>query len=102
MQVFRYTVEEMASFRTPNEPLPPAELIAELSDGTKVKRRGPRMRACSEKNEKGKLCAGHLKRWFTAPPEIISGYGDELYRCEKCRTIYLPYPGEDRSPTVGW
>src|SRR5260221_14770043 len=28
-----------------------------LSDGTKVKRRVPRMRACKETDEKGKLCA---------------------------------------------
>jgi len=92
----------MSSFRVSGQPLPPSELIAELPDGTKVKRRGPRMRACSEKNDKGKLCAGHLKRWFHIPAEIQSQYGAEIYRCEKCKTIYLPFPGEDRTGTLGW
>ena len=28
----------------------------------KIKKNG--QRACNEKNEKGKFCGGHLKRWF--------------------------------------
>jgi hypothetical protein len=28
----------------------------------KIKTRKPKQRACDERNEKGKLCAGHLKR----------------------------------------
>jgi len=28
----------------------------------KIKKEG--QRACNEKNEKGKFCGGHLKRWF--------------------------------------
>jgi hypothetical protein len=28
----------------------------------KIKARKPKQRACDERNEKGKLCAGHLKR----------------------------------------
>ena len=28
----------------------------------KIKKQG--QRACNEKNEKGKFCGGHLKRWF--------------------------------------
>src|SRR4029077_9785270 len=47
-----------------DKPVPVAELIDTLSDGTKVKRRIPRMRACNEKDAKEKLCAGHLKRWY--------------------------------------
>src|SRR5258708_5250480 len=58
----KYTVSD--------KPVPVSELVATLSDGTKVKRRVPRMRACNEKDEKGKMCAGHLKRWFF--------YGDEV------------------------
>src|ERR1041385_8014312 len=55
-----------------DKPVPVAELVDTLSDGTKVKRRVPRMRACNEKDAKGKLCAGHLKRWYF--------FGDEVKR----------------------
>lgn len=41
-----------------------AKVVDTLSDGTKVKVRLPRMRACDEKDGKNKLCAGHLKRWY--------------------------------------
>lgn len=71
-----------------------AELIETLESGVKVKRRAPRMRACDEPNAKGKLCTGHLKRWFHAPAEVRARFGTELYRCERCRTIYLPNPDE--------
>jgi len=30
----------------------------------KVKVKKPGQRACNEKNDKGKFCGGHLKRWF--------------------------------------
>lgn len=61
------------------------------------------MRACSEKDAKGKLCAGHLKRWFDTPAEIRTSFGEELYRCEKCKTIYLPFLGEiPRTGTLSW
>ena len=52
----------------PDSPAPVAELVATLSDGTKVKQRIPRMRACNEKGPKDKLCAGHLKRWYFLLP----------------------------------
>ena len=58
----KYTVSD--------KPVPVSELVATLSDGTKVKRRVPRMRACNEKDEKGKMCAGHLKRWFFFGDEV--------------------------------
>lgn len=60
----------------------------------KVKTRKPKQRACDEKNEKGKLCAGHLKRWFEFPAEIetLIGKGAEIYRCEFCQTLYRPDP----------
>ena len=67
----------------------------------KVKTRLPHQRACNEKNEKGKLCAGHLKRWSGASEELKRQYGEELYRCEHCHTIYLPTPGfNSRSGTL--
>jgi len=63
----------------------------------KVKKLG--QRACNEKNEKGKFCGGHLKRWFymTDATEqdcgcIAKAWGPdvEVYRCEHCKTLYLP------------
>ena len=65
------------------------------SAAPKVKTRLPYQRACYEKNEKGKLCAGHLKRWYGYGEEIKKQYGAnaEIYRCEYCHTIYLPAPG---------
>jgi hypothetical protein len=86
-------------------PVPGAELVATLSDGTKVKRRLPRMRACNEKKAGGKICAGHLKRSWVTNDEVdrLLGKNAELYRCEKCRTIYLPNPDEKpRSGTLSY
>ena len=67
-------------------------LVLTLSDGTKVKRRIPRQRACNELGEKGKICAGHLKRWFFFGEEVKQRFGPnaEIYRCEHCHTLYLP------------
>lgn len=70
-----------------------------------VKTRLPRQRACNEKNDKGKICAGHLKRWYLFEGEIAARFGKdaELYRCEKCKTIYLPNPEEEpRTATLAW
>jgi hypothetical protein len=61
---------------------------------TKIKVRKHRQRACDEKDAKGKLCAGHLKRWYDYPKEIerIVGPNAEIYRCEFCKTLYRPDP----------
>lgn len=77
------------------------EFLEKLSDGTRVKRRLLRMRACNEKDDKGKLCAGHLKRWYFFGAEVKEKYGAdaEVYRCERCKTLYLPNP--DESPRSG-
>lgn len=82
-------------------PVIPAVDVGELSDGTKIRIRAPRMRACSMKDDKGKLCAGHLKRWYKFGEELRQKYGAdaEIYRCEKCKTVYLPNPEE--SPRTG-
>ena len=88
-----------------DKPVPVAELVATLGDGTKVKRRIPRMRACNEKDEKGKLCAGHLKRWYRFGGEIRSLYGEEaeIYRCAHCQTLYLPNLEEEpRTGTLAY
>ena len=96
---------EDQDYVAPATPVPAAQLVDTLSDGTKVKVRIPRMRACDEKNDKGKICAGHLKRWFFYGEELERKYGKdaEIYRCEHCRTIYLPNPEEaPRSGTLSW
>ncbi|MBA4182157.1 MAG: hypothetical protein C0506_16345 [Anaerolinea sp.] len=88
-------------YAEPVREIPQAEDIGEMSDGTKIRRRAPRMRACSLKNDKGKLCAGHLKRWYFFPSEVAERFGAdaELYRCERCLTIYLP--NEQEQPRSG-
>ena len=86
---------------TPEDP----QLVTVLSDGKKVKRRLLKQRACNEKDEKAKLCAGHLKRWYTFGPELADKYGKdaEIYRCENCKTVYLPNPEEQpRSGTLAY
>jgi hypothetical protein len=88
-----------------DKPVPVSELVDTLSDGTKVKRRTPRMRACNEKDEKGKLCAGHLKRWYFFGDEVKQKFGAdaEVYRCEHCKTLYLPNPEEQpRTGTLSY
>ncbi len=69
----------------------------------KVKFKKPGQRACNEKNEKGKFCGGHLKRWFYMADVLERACGDvakawgkdaEVYRCEHCKTLYLPNPEE--------
>jgi hypothetical protein len=58
----------------------------------KIKTKKRTQRACDEKDEKGKLCCGHLKRWYDYPPEIAAlvGPNEEIYRCEFCKTLYKP------------
>lgn len=75
----------------------------------KVKYKKPLQRACNEPNEKGKLCGGHLKRWFYLADVLEQTCGDvrqtfgdqmEIYRCEHCKTLYLPGPEEPRGRNV--
>lgn len=82
-------------------PETPASETAAAPATPPVKTRLPFQRACNEKDAKGKLCAGHLKRWYAAPADLKRQHGEELYRCEFCRTIYRPAPGyEQRSGTL--
>jgi hypothetical protein len=64
----------------------------------KIKPKKPTMRACDEKDAKGKLCCGHLKRWYDYPKEIeaLVGKKAEIYRCEFCHTI--DKPGHTQAP----
>jgi hypothetical protein len=75
----------------------------------KVKIKKPGQRACNEKNEKGKFCGGHLKRWFYTADvleqecgcvEKAWGADAEVYRCEFCQTLYLPSPEDARGMNV--
>ncbi|MGA3350824.1 MAG: hypothetical protein ABSC33_17495 [Candidatus Sulfotelmatobacter sp.] len=74
----------------------------------KIKKAG--QRACNEKNEKGKFCGGHLKRWFYSEDVIEQACGDaekawgpdaEVYRCEHCQTLYLPSPEDAKVNVAG-
>ena len=73
---------------------PTAAAVAEpdAPAAPKVKPKKATQRACDEKDVKGKLCCGHLKRWYDYPKEIeaLVGAKAEVYRCEFCQTIYKP------------
>jgi hypothetical protein len=70
-------------------PMPAAETAPAKP---KIKAKTRTQRACDEKDEKGKLCCGHLKRWYDYPKEIeaLIGRKTEIYRCEFCKTLYKP------------
>ena len=56
---------------------------------------------CNEKNEKGKLCNGHLKQLRTAgePAEVHLRGDDVLFKCQTCGTLYMGPPlGHLRDP----
>lgn len=56
---------------------------------------------CNRKNEKGKLCNGHLKQLKTAgePSEVHLRGDDVLYKCSLCGTLYMGPPlGHVRDP----
>ena len=82
------------------EEVPDPNLVATLAEGVKLKRRKPRQRACNEPKGK-KICAGHLKRWYEFGDEIRThlDLADEIYRCERCQTLYLP--NEEEVPRTG-
>ncbi len=76
----------------------------------KVKMKKAFQRSCNEKDEKGKLCAGHLKRWFYLSDMVEQKCGDmerawgknaEVYRCEHCKTLYLPNPEDPHVNVAG-
>ncbi len=73
----------------------------------KVKEKKPGQRACDEKDAKGELCVGHLKRWYYYHPLRLAlseeeeaalkefGKNAEVYRCERCHTIYRPVSADN-------
>lgn len=60
----------------------------------KIKVRKHKQRSCDERDAKGKVCAGHLKRWYDYPADVTARIGPkaEIYRCEFCKTLYRPDP----------
>jgi len=68
----------------------------------KVKDKKPGQRACDEKDAKGEMCLGHLKRWYYHHALRLAyseeqeaalkefGKNAELYRCERCHRLYRP------------
>ncbi len=75
----------------------------------KVKIKKVGQRSCNEKDAKGKFCGGHLKRWYymtdvteQACGDVAKAWGSnaEVYRCEHCKTLYLPNPDEIRGLNV--
>ena len=74
-----------------------------------MKIKKPGQRSCNEKDAKGKFCGGHLKRWFYTTDVVEQACGDaeeawgpdaEVYRCEHCKTLYLPNPDGVRGLNV--
>ena len=56
---------------------------------------------CNERNEKGKLCNGHLKQLRTAgeASEVHLRGDDVLFKCQTCGTVYMGPPlGHVRDP----
>lgn len=57
------------------------------------KRFAPGQTVCNEKNEKGKLCNGHLKQMQTAHPSDVHLRGDDaLHKCQTCGALYAGPP----------
>jgi hypothetical protein len=71
-----------------------ASAAAAVATRPKIKVRKHKQRACDEKDDKGKLCGGHLKRWYdyAKDMEALVGPEAEIYRCEFCKTLYRPDP----------
>ena len=99
--------EEIAALASTQ--MEPAQTQAVQLPNHKVKIKKPGQRACNEKNAKGKLCGGHLKRWYYMDDVLEQACGDvqkafgpdaEIYRCEHCKTLYLPDPGEAQGLNV--
>jgi hypothetical protein len=57
------------------------------------KRFAPGQTVCNEKNEKGKLCNGHLKQLNTQHPSRVFLRGDDtLHGCQACGALYMGPP----------
>src|SRR5215510_8826510 len=78
-----------------------AKSMAALDVGTAVPKRIVNQTVCNERNEKNKLCNGHLKQLKTAgePAEVHLRGDDVLFKCQVCGTVYMGPPlGHVRDP----
>jgi hypothetical protein len=84
--------KEAPAAAAPAATAPAAPPAAPEDKSHKVKMKRPTQRACDEKDEKNKVCCGHLKRWYDYPADIeaLIGKKAEIYRCEFCQTLYKP------------
>jgi hypothetical protein len=57
---------------------------------------------CTVKDEKGVNCTGHVKQWFSAPPDVVekAAAGNTIHRCQRCFAIYEGPPQEFLKPTA--
>src|SRR5690242_7784543 len=82
-----------------------SELKTEAAPATPASRTTKRITnaqtVCNERNEKGKLCNGHLKQLRTAGQEsAVHLRGDDVaFKCQTCGTLYVGPPlGHVRDP----
>ncbi|HZI20209.1 MAG TPA: hypothetical protein VEY09_16615 [Pyrinomonadaceae bacterium] len=70
------------------------------SEAGTAKRFAPGQTVCNERNEKGKLCNGHLKQLNTQhAAEVFLRGDDALHRCQTCGALYSGPPlGHVRDP----
>lgn len=90
-----------ASDRHPKEQAPSATSALTASTPVVPKRITNAQTVCNEKNEKGKLCNGHLKQLRTAgeAAEVHLRGDDVLSKCQTCGTLYMGPPlGHVRDP----
>src|SRR5260221_2995417 len=76
----------------PTEPVAAAPVPKRITNAQTV---------CNERNEKNKLCNGHLKQVRTAGElsEVHLGGDDVLFKCQICGTLYMGPPlGYVRDP----
>ena len=90
----------VAASTTPPRPAPAHQTVAKQAPTEQQesrsgvpKRFAPGQTVCSEKNEKGKLCNGHLKQMETAHPAAVHLRGDDvLHKCQTCGALYMGPP----------
>ena len=101
MRVYPLATGEVTTSGSQNIPQLPNHKV-------RIKKQG--QRACNEKDAKGKFCGGHLKLWFYKTDVVERECGDvekawgpnaEVYRCENCKALYLPTPGESKVNVAG-
>ncbi len=86
---------------TASQPNSPDQVSSTTGSAPVPKRITNAQTVCNEKNEKGKLCNGHLKQLRTAgeASEIHLRGDDVLFKCQTCGTFYMGPPlGHVRDP----